>query len=167
MRASRRRSGSHERSELVMVRGMGLVQGGCDSNVCSLQDNPFLSTTMSTMPTMRTAYNLIKYSRATPRESQSGRGLELDWHHCTEPVLRLLLEIRRTPSGIPDSTRMRVVWTRVSNGTSHENTVLVSSRVHDSETIFVNLHYHIFRRTSTLQLCKNTHPSWQCRVPSR
>ena len=120
-----------------MVRGIPNKRCGCDFCGCMLKLKrsstvPFafdINLIMSA-PT-RTVYSLEKYSRATPHEKQGGKGFELEWHHHTTPVLRLLLEIRRTHAGNVESARMRVVHTRMSsaNGTStHENTVLVSTR---------------------------------------
>ena len=79
-----------------------------------------LATTNMSRPTSsKTVFSLTKYSRAifgnpeSPQGGQIPRG-DFDWHHHTQPTIRLLLETRKSPEGVPEQMRLRVVWS-VSN----------------------------------------------------
>lgn len=58
---------------------------------------------------------LVKYSSTRPRGLENSQTPDTDfqWHHYTQPFLRLLLEVTpgKEAQGSPDSIRLRVVWT--------------------------------------------------------
>ena len=68
---------------------------------------PVTTTAMAS----KESYKLIKFSNATLKNAPGAQNSQ-DWHHFTQPVMRLLLERDER------SARLRVVWTRESNPTS-------------------------------------------------
>ncbi|KAI0093273.1 hypothetical protein BDY19DRAFT_923038, partial [Irpex rosettiformis] len=64
---------------------------------------------MSLSTTSTAAYTLTKYSRAYP--SQTSRlEADVEWQHFTNPVMQLVLDIKKKASGEPESYRVRVLW---------------------------------------------------------
>ncbi|KAL5523884.1 hypothetical protein ACEPAG_8057 [Sanghuangporus baumii] len=75
---------------------------------------------MSRTTSSKNIFTLTKYSRATSRQQDNLQGSQMpkgdcDWQHHTQPVLRLLLETRKSAQGVPEQMRLRIVWS-VSNG---------------------------------------------------
>ncbi|KIJ68142.1 hypothetical protein HYDPIDRAFT_173798 [Hydnomerulius pinastri MD-312] len=67
---------------------------------------------MSHYTTTTASYILSKYSRSYPSTSslQSQPSAESDWQHFTNPVLRLFLDVKKSPSGDLVSMRLRILW---------------------------------------------------------
>lgn len=81
--------------------------------------------------TTTTTFAIVKYSRAytqstTPTVSQS----DLEWQHFSNPVIRLTLDIKKSPEGRLESYRLRIVWS-FSAGVN-------SMDVDEREVIFVS-----------------------------
>lgn len=54
-------------------------------------------------------YALVKYSRAYP--SQTGANeTDVTWQHYTNPVIQLVLDMKKSPAGELESYRVRVLW---------------------------------------------------------
>ncbi|KAM5533911.1 hypothetical protein V8D89_012451 [Ganoderma adspersum] len=62
---------------------------------------------MSFSTTATTTFELIKYSRAYSHSPQA----ELEWQHFVNPVIRLMLDTRKTSGGHLESYRIRINWT--------------------------------------------------------
>ncbi|TDL26195.1 hypothetical protein BD410DRAFT_895607 [Rickenella mellea] len=64
----------------------------------------------------RTTHLLSKYSLGLSADGDQRKShnpiSNVDWRHHTEPVLRLLLEISKTPSYELEAARLRIVWTK-------------------------------------------------------
>ncbi|KAF7295463.1 hypothetical protein MIND_01086100 [Mycena indigotica] len=77
---------------------------------------------MSSSSTTETkTFTLEKYSRAYSNKKESNGGSE--WQHFTNPVLRLILDMKMSPEKA-ESFRLRVVWTMHSSGTAPQDIVL-------------------------------------------
>ncbi|KAI5123684.1 hypothetical protein M0805_001712 [Coniferiporia weirii] len=89
-------------------------------------------------------FTLTKYSRAVFQQLNNSRVAQA-WHHHTQPTLRLLLELRKSPQGVPESARMRVVWTvsKASDRPSQENVIL-----EDIDLMEIRKHVHPFQTHS-------------------
>ena len=59
---------------------------------------------MSFSTTATTTFELVKYSRAYSHSPQA----ELEWQHFVNPVIRLMLDTRKTCSGSLES--YRIIW---------------------------------------------------------
>ncbi|KAF9529235.1 hypothetical protein CPB83DRAFT_852910 [Crepidotus variabilis] len=77
-----------------------------------------------------TSYVLQKYSRAYPRkrsvsksqtETQDPADVISEWQHFTNPTIRLVLEVKSTPSGGTESVRLRIIWQMGSEQDSSSN----------------------------------------------
>ncbi|KAI0744260.1 hypothetical protein C8Q80DRAFT_887487 [Daedaleopsis nitida] len=65
-----------------------------------------LSTTTTT-----TTFELVKYSRAYNQSTNSAASQsDLEWQHFSNPVIRLTLDIKKSPAGKLESYRVRIVW---------------------------------------------------------
>ena len=62
---------------------------------------------MSSSTTATTTFELTKYSRAYSHSVQA----ELEWQHFVNPVIRLMLDTRKTSSGHLESYKIRIIWT--------------------------------------------------------
>ncbi|KAL5507175.1 hypothetical protein ACEPAH_6631 [Sanghuangporus vaninii] len=74
---------------------------------------------MSGTTSSKNIFTLTKYSRAVSKQQDNLQGSQMtngdcDWQHHTQPVLRLLLETRKSAQGVPEQMRLRIVWS-VSN----------------------------------------------------
>ncbi|KAI0779300.1 hypothetical protein C8Q74DRAFT_1199274 [Fomes fomentarius] len=66
-----------------------------------------LSTTTTTA-----TYEIAKYSRAYSHSTNpASLQTELEWQHFANPVIRLIMDTKKTPEGHLASFRLRVVWT--------------------------------------------------------
>ncbi|TFK68687.1 hypothetical protein BDN72DRAFT_841474 [Pluteus cervinus] len=65
---------------------------------------------MSHSTTQTSVYMLTKYSRSYPTPAQSQQDNSLEWQHYTNPVLRLVLDLKTQSSGQLESARLRVIW---------------------------------------------------------
>ncbi|GBE81165.1 hypothetical protein BKA93DRAFT_755996 [Sparassis latifolia] len=63
---------------------------------------------MSFSNTATTTYHLVKYSRSYPQPS-GAVGPE-EWQHFVNPILRLALDVKKSPGGDLESFRLRVLW---------------------------------------------------------
>ncbi|TBU28544.1 hypothetical protein BD311DRAFT_694895 [Dichomitus squalens] len=66
---------------------------------------------MSMSTTSTTTFELLKYSRAYSHSAQATQPTELEWQHFVNPVIRLMLDTRKTTDGRLESYRIRIVWT--------------------------------------------------------
>lgn len=64
---------------------------------------------MSLSTTSTTAYVLAKYSRAYASASKTQEP-DAEWQHFTNPIIRLVLDMRKESSGELESYRCRVLW---------------------------------------------------------
>ncbi|KAI0695480.1 hypothetical protein BC835DRAFT_1414870 [Cytidiella melzeri] len=64
---------------------------------------------MSLSTTSTTAYVLTKYSRAYPSHTNT-TDLDAEWQHYTNPVIRLVLDLKKKGNGELESYRVRVLW---------------------------------------------------------
>ncbi|PPR05837.1 hypothetical protein CVT26_010117 [Gymnopilus dilepis] len=74
-----------------------------------------MTSTQSTTGTF--TYVLSKYSRSYPskrtaqsNQSQIGTDLASDWQHFTNPVIRLVLDVKSARNGEIQSVRLRILW---------------------------------------------------------
>ena len=68
---------------------------------------------MSHSITTAASYVLNKYSRSYPSTSSlqgTQAPLESEWQHFTNPVMRIILEAKKSPSGQLVSMRLRILW---------------------------------------------------------
>lgn len=67
---------------------------------------------MSHSITTTASYVLNKYSRSYPSTSPPGTQapVESEWQHFTNPVMRIVLEAKKSPSGQLVSMRLRILW---------------------------------------------------------
>ena len=102
--------GSHG-SELVYLVFMLKPNNGLDS----------FTGTMSRSTTGTSSYILSKYSRSYPLaakpkrtqiQTQTQPGLETtsEWQHFTNPVIRLVLDVKTSSSTEIESVRLRIMW---------------------------------------------------------
>jgi hypothetical protein len=63
---------------------------------------------MSHSTTITTTHILAKYSRSYPPTSSSGADAE--WQHFANPIIRLLLDIKKSLKGELESVRLRILW---------------------------------------------------------
>ncbi len=61
---------------------------------------------MSFSTTATTSFELVKYSRAYSHSSQA----ELEWQHFVNPVIRLMLDTKKTSGGRLQSYKIRIIW---------------------------------------------------------
>lgn len=64
---------------------------------------------MSLSTTSTATYDLTKYSRAYPSQASTNEA-DVEWQHYTNPVIRLVLDIKKTAAGELESYRVRVLW---------------------------------------------------------
>lgn len=70
-----------------------------------------LSTIMSLSTTSTAVYILSKYSRAYQSATASGTQDEnAEWQHFTNPVIRLVLDVKKSSNGELESYRVRILW---------------------------------------------------------
>ncbi|KAI0075129.1 hypothetical protein K474DRAFT_1600389 [Panus rudis PR-1116 ss-1] len=85
---------------------------------------------MSLSTTTSAAYVLTKYSRSYPSaDSSSGThgsqlGENAEWQHFTNPIIRLMLDMRKSSDDALQSFRMRIVWSI----SAHQNTMDMDHR---------------------------------------
>ncbi|OSX66150.1 hypothetical protein POSPLADRAFT_1043638 [Postia placenta MAD-698-R-SB12] len=65
---------------------------------------------MSRSTTATTTYNLVKYSRSYPQAAGSDQ-LDQEWQHFTNPVIRLVVDVKKASSGDLENFRTRILWT--------------------------------------------------------
>lgn len=74
---------------------------------------------MSHSTTGTSSFLLSKYSRSYPLKrtlqkaqisSQSGPELTPDWQHFTNPVIRLVLDVKTTTDAEIQSVKLRILW---------------------------------------------------------
>lgn len=64
---------------------------------------------MSLSTTSTATYVLTKYSRAYPSPANANEA-DVEWQHFTNPIIRLVLDIKKAADGELDSYRVRVLW---------------------------------------------------------
>ncbi|GJE92082.1 hypothetical protein PsYK624_082350 [Phanerochaete sordida] len=65
---------------------------------------------MSLSTTATTTYTLAKYSRAYPAQTSGSHENDSEWQHFTNPVIRLILDLRKSARGELESYRLRILW---------------------------------------------------------
>lgn len=69
---------------------------------------------MSHSTTATATYVISKYSRSYPSnaaQTQSNYDASAsDWQHFTNPVIRLILDTKKSSSGDLESVRLRILW---------------------------------------------------------
>ncbi|KAL5485103.1 hypothetical protein ACEPAI_7745 [Sanghuangporus weigelae] len=107
---------------------------------------------MSRTTSSKNIFTITKYSRATSKQQDNLQGSQMprgdcDWQHHTQPVLRLLLETRKSAQGIPEQMRLRIVWS-VSNGHAPAMNNKMSQQANvifeDIDLLVVRKHIHPF-----------------------
>lgn len=71
------------------------------------------SVAMSHSITTAASYLLNKYSRSYPPTASPARApaqVEHEWQHFTNPVMRIILEAKKSPSGKLGSMRLKILW---------------------------------------------------------
>lgn len=67
---------------------------------------------MSLTTTTTTTYELSKYSKAYNNLNNTASSqTELEWQHFVNPIIQLVLDIKKSPSGQLESYRLRIIWT--------------------------------------------------------
>jgi len=61
---------------------------------------------------------LAKYSRSYPHTSSSDPNVDAEWQHFVNPVIRLLLDIKKSLKGELESVRLRILWSMNSGDES-------------------------------------------------
>lgn len=65
---------------------------------------------MSSSTTATTSYILNKYSRSYPKKSSDVFQQDTEWQHFSSPVIRLVLDVKKSVYGKIESMRLRIVW---------------------------------------------------------
>jgi hypothetical protein len=75
-------------------------------------------TTMSRSTTTTTTHILLKYSRSYPSVANqvSSQGQSAEWQHYANPVMRLVLDVKKSTQGELESIRLRILWS-MNSGT--------------------------------------------------
>lgn len=81
--------------------------------------------------TTTTTYDLLKYSKSYDNSEKPGS----EWQHFVNPVIKLLLDVKKSPKGELTSVRLRIIWI-MSNGND-------SMDVDNREVVFVSLIYDL------------------------
>ena len=73
---------------------------------------------MSHSTTATTTHILLKYSRSYPSVSNhtSSQGPNVEWQHYVNPVMRLVLDVKKSTRGEMESVRLRILWS-MNSGT--------------------------------------------------
>ncbi|KAJ7595091.1 hypothetical protein C8J56DRAFT_822279, partial [Mycena floridula] len=85
---------------------------------------------MSHSTTSTSRFILQKYSKSYPKSHNTnvyGNDSATDWQHFTNPVIRLILDIRKASgdgSGELESVRMRIQWSMSEDGSEQQNDVV-------------------------------------------
>ena len=75
-------------------------------------------------------YILSKYSRSYPAkqtmnkthtQTQTGPGTTSEWQHFTNPVIRLVLDVKTSSSAEMESVRLRIIWNMNSDTENDSN----------------------------------------------
>ncbi|KAL4254246.1 hypothetical protein ABKN59_002877 [Abortiporus biennis] len=103
---------------------------------------------MALSTTSSAAYILLKYSRSYPHASGSQIGD--DWQHFTNPVIRLVLDVKKRSSGELDSYRLRILW-NINTGTD-----LVETDAR--EVVFEDLDLLAFSSVPCIQSQRTSNP---------
>ncbi|KAF9807576.1 hypothetical protein IEO21_08159 [Rhodonia placenta] len=65
---------------------------------------------MSRSTTATTTYNLVKYSRSYPQAAGPDQ-LDQEWQHFTNPVIRLVVDVKKASGDDLENFRTRILWT--------------------------------------------------------
>lgn len=92
---------------------------------------------MSYSTTATATYVISKYSRSYPSNSSAqtqskSDASASDWQHFTNPVIRLILDTKKSSSGDLESVRLRILW-QMSAGNMDD----VSNQ---PEVVFASIH---------------------------
>ncbi|KAH9951531.1 hypothetical protein B0H21DRAFT_684747 [Amylocystis lapponica] len=71
---------------------------------------------MSHSNTASTSYTLAKYSRSYTQPTAGSSQTGAEWQHFVNPVIRLVLDIRKSSAGELESFRMRILWSLDAGG---------------------------------------------------
>jgi hypothetical protein len=94
----------------------------------------------STTTTATRMLTLTKYSRSYPplnsvHDQPESQLPDIGWQHFVNPVIRVVLEVRKSSKGDVESFKLRIVW-RMASGNG-------SMAVDQSEVIFVRWLSHV------------------------
>lgn len=88
---------------------------------------------MSRSTTGTSTYILSKYSRSYPgkqtinrtqTQTQTGPGTASEWQHFTNPVIRLVLDVKTSSSAEIESVRLRILWNMNSDMENESNSAV-------------------------------------------
>jgi hypothetical protein len=67
---------------------------------------------MSHSTTATTTHILLKYSRSHPLASDpnGSQGPNAEWQHYANPVIHLVLDVKKSSNGELESFRLRILW---------------------------------------------------------
>ena len=114
----------------------------------------FMSTTsMSHSTTATSAYIVLKYSKSHPPtpsiqteqnppniQTGSGRDTSAEWQHFFNPVIRLVLDVKKSSNSVLESVRLRILWS-MNSGDVSMNTI------DQREVVFVSTNSYSHFRT--------------------
>ena len=101
--------------------------------------NPLvLETVMSSSTTATTSYVLTKYSRSYPKNTSGTSQADPEWQHFSNPVIRLLVDVKKSSNGTLESYRLRIIWSMFSEPDSMDTD--------QQEMIFVKYLHTIYDR---------------------
>ncbi|PSS38034.1 hypothetical protein PHLCEN_2v119 [Hermanssonia centrifuga] len=86
---------------------------------------------MSLSTTETTVYVLTKYSRAYPSSTSGAQDANAEWQHFTNPVIRLVLDMKKDSRSDLESYRVRILWS-INSGQD-------SMDLDQHEVVFVSL----------------------------
>ncbi|KZT10671.1 uncharacterized protein LAESUDRAFT_692923 [Laetiporus sulphureus 93-53] len=98
---------------------------------------------MSRSTTATTTYTLVKYSRSYGQHNASGENNEQEWQHFTNPVIHLVVDVKKTSKGDLESFRTRILWSLGSGNDSMD--------IDQREIVFEDLDLLTFSLPASLQ----------------
>lgn len=110
------------------------------------------STQMSHSTTATSTYILQKYSKSYPQNpgQPDGGDAGAEWQHFTNPVIRLVLDIKKASSNELESVRVRILWA-MNNGNDQ----------YPNEVVFVSLSTQNSTSPGLNNVCRKTWTSWR------
>ena len=82
------------------------------ANATTLNTSHYYTFLMSLSTTTTASFILTKYSRSysSPSSQNQPAAENSEWQHFTNPVMKLHLDAKKSPSGELMSLRMRILW---------------------------------------------------------
>src|SRR5258705_2242505 len=102
------------------------------------------------------SYTLTKYSRSHPSsvvQQAQNTTADFEWQHFVNPVIKLVLDIKKSTSGVLESVRLRIIW-NMNYGPDDMD-------IDQRDVVFVSPPYHLIyaHNTSTSFIC-NYRKTW-------